>query len=283
MGSMQTVWLNGEWLPGSGAHVSIFDRGLLFSQSVYEVAPVLGGRIANWGYNAARLANSLRLAGISDDTDWAVVLPELILRNGLEEGRVYLQVTAGAAETRDFLLPEPPPRPNRFAFVQAAALVENPQAMRGLRVVLRPDLRWQVRSAKTTQLLYAVLMKEEARAAGVDDAWLVESGVITEATSQNAHIIDARGVLVSHPVDHGVLPGTTRISVLEIAREMGVAIEERPFTPDELFEANEAFVSAAGTLVLPVVEVDGRPIGRGAPGPQVQAIREAYIDRLRRE
>ncbi len=283
MRAMQTIWLNGEWLPENGAHVSIFDRGLLFSQSVYEVAPVLGGRIANWGYNAARLVNSLRIAGISDDTDWGLVLPELIARNGLEEGRVYLQVTAGAAETRDFLLPDPPPRPTRFAFVQAAALVDNPQAMRGLRVVLRPDLRWQVRSAKTTQLLYAVLMKEEARAAGVDDAWLVENGVITEATSQNAHIIDARGVLVSHPVDHGVLPGTTRIGVLEIARELGLVVEERPFTPGELFEANEAFVSAAGSLVLPVVEVDGRAIGSGRPGPWARAIRAAYIARLRRE
>ena len=278
---MRTVWLNGEWLPETGARVSIFDRGLLFSQSVYEVAPVLDGRIANWSRHAARLANSLRSAGILDNTDWPEILPELIARNGLEEGRVYLQVTAGAAADRDFLIPDPHPEPNRFAFTQAAALVNNPQARRGLRIVLRPDMRWQLRSAKTTQLLYAVLMKEEARAAGVDDAWLVENGVITEATSQNAHIIDARGVLVSHPVDHGVLPGVTRVSVLEIAREMGLAVEERAFTPAELFAAREAFASAAGSLVLPVVEVDGRAIGGGAAGPIAGAIREAYIARLR--
>ena len=116
----------------------------------------------------------------------------------------------------------------------------------------------------------------------MDDAWLVENGVITEQTSANAHIIDARGVLVSHPVDSGVLPGVTRINALAIAREMGLAVEERPFTPDELFAAREAFVSAAGSLVLPVVEVDGKPIGSGTPGPLTSEIRERYIALLRR-
>jgi D-alanine transaminase len=159
--------------------------------------------------------------------------------------------------------------------------VNNPKAETGLRIVLRPDMRWQLRAAKTTQLLYAILMKEEAKAAGVDDAWLVEGGVITEATSQNAHIIDARGVLVSHPADRGVLPGITRISVMAIARDMGLTVEERPFTPAELFESREAFVSAAGSLVLPVVEVDGRLIGEGRPGPVSREIRQTYIARLR--
>lgn len=277
---MRTVWLNGEWLPEEGAKVSIFDRGLTFSQSVYEVAPVLGGKIRNWRHHAARLANSLATAGIADDTDWPAVMAGLIARNGLEEGRVYLQVTAGDPGDRDFLLPRPAPSPTRIAYTQSAALIENPKAEEGLRVVLRPDLRWRLRAAKTTQLLYAVLMKEEARAAGVDDAWLVEQGLVTEATSQNAHIVDARGVLVSHPVDHGVLPGVTRISVMEIARAMGLAVEERPFTPDELFAAREAFASAAGSLVLPVVEVDGRPIGDGRPGPVAREIRARYIQSL---
>jgi D-alanine transaminase len=277
---MRTVWLNGEWLPESAASVSIFDRGLLFAQGVYEVAPVLRGRIANWPHHAARLANSLRTAGIADSTDWLPVLRELVERNNLVEGRCYLQVTAGSAGDRDFLMPVPPPEPTRFAFTQAATLVDNPQAQSGLRIVLRPDLRWQLRAAKTTQLLYAMLKKEEARAAGADDAWLEQDGVITEATSQNAHIINESGVLVSHPVDHGVLPGVTRISVIAIAREMGLAIEERAFTRDELFAAREAFVSSAGSLVLPVVEADGRSIGTGAPGPVTDAIRAAYIERL---
>ncbi len=278
---MRTVWLNGEWLPEGEARISIFDRGLVFAQSVYEVTPVLDGRILNWPHHSARLANSLRLAGFADDTDWLPVLKELVELNGLFEGRCYLQVTAGSAGDRDFLLPQPPPMPTRIAYTQDAALIDNPKAENGLRIVLRPDLRWQLRAAKTTQLLYAVLMKEEARAAGVDDVWMIEDGHITEASSQNAHIIDARGVLVSHPVTSGVLPGVTRISVIAIARAMGLEIEERAFTPAEMFAAREAFVSAAGTLVLPVVEVDGRQIGDGKPGPIACEIRRRYIEMLR--
>ena len=278
---MRIVWLNGEWVPADEARISVFDRGLLFGQSVYEVTPVVGGRITNWPYHAARLANSLATANIADDTDWPTVLVELIKRNEMDEGRAYLQVTAGSAGDRDFLRPEPRPTPNRIASVQPVALIDNPKAETGLRIVLRPDMRWRLRAAKTTQLLYAVILKEEAKLAGVDDAWMVEDGVITEATSQNAHIIDARGVLVSHPVDHGVLPGITRISVMTIAREIGLAVEERPFTPGELFESREAFVSAAGSLVLPVVEVEGRLIGDGMPGKVTRAIRQSYIARLR--
>ncbi|MFC0590813.1 aminotransferase class IV [Novosphingobium aquiterrae] len=280
---MRTVWLNGEFLPENEARVSIFDRGLNFGQSVYEVTPVIDGHFCNWPHHQARLERSMATARIADDTDWPAVLNELIARNGLTEGRIYLQVTAGAPADRVFPMPEPQAAPTRFAFTQADALLDNPQARRGQRIVLRPDLRWQVRSAKTTQLLYAVLMKAEAKEAGVDDAWLVEDGVVTEATSSNAHIIDSRGVLVSHPVDHGVLPGVTRISVIAIAREMGLTVEERPFTPEELFAAREAFISGAGTLVVPVVEVDGNPIGNGGPGTVTAEIRQRYIEVLRQQ
>jgi D-alanine transaminase len=278
---MRTVWLNGEFLPETEAKVSIFDRALNFGQGVYEVSPVIDGKFCNWPHHAARLARSMALARIVDDTDWPAVLAELIARNGLVEGRVYLQVTGGATADRVFPLPDPAVPANRFAFTQTDHLIDNPVATQGLRIILRPDLRWQVRSAKTTQLLYAVMMKAEAREAGVDDAWLVENGVITEATSSNAHIIDARGVLVSHPVDHGVLPGVTRINVIAIARAMGLPIEERPFTPDELLTAREAFISGAGTLVLPVVEVDGQPVGNGGPGTVTTEIRSRYIALLR--
>lgn len=278
---MRIVWLNGEFLPEDEAKISIFDRALNFGQGVYEVSPVIDGRFRNWPHHAARLARSMAIARIADDTDWPAVLAELIERNGLVEGRVFLQITGGAPADRAFPLPDPSVSPNRFAFTQADSLVETPWGKNGLRIVLRPDLRWQVRSAKTTQLLYAVMMKAEAREAGADDAWLVEDGVITEATSSNAYIIDARGVLVSHPVDHGVLPGVTRISVMEIARNMGLAVEERPFTPEELFAAREAFISGAGTLVLPVVEVDGKPIGNGDPGTVTGELRARYITLLR--
>ena len=278
---MRTVWLNGEFIPETEARISIFDRALLFGQGVYEVSPVLDGHFCNWPHHVARLARSKAATRIADDTDWPSVLAELIARNDLVEGRVYLQITGGAPDDRDFLSPVPAAPPNRFAFTQAARLIDNPVAEKGLRVMLHPEGRWAVRSAKTTQLLYSVLAKEAAREAGVDDAWFVQDGLITEQTSANAHIIDARGVLVSHPVDHGVLPGVTRICALQIARDMGLAIEERPFSPDELFAAREAFVSAAGSLVLPVVEVDGRPIGGGAPGQITAEIRSRYIALLR--
>lgn len=278
---MRTVWLNGEFLPETEAKVSVFDRALTFGQGVYEVSPVIDGRFCNWPHHAARLARSKAMARIVDDTDWPAVLTELIARNGLTEGRIYLQLTGGEAADRAFPLPDPSIPATRIAYSQADALIANPVATKGLRIVLRPDLRWQLRSAKTTQLLYAVMMKAEARDTGVDDAWLVENGVITEATSSNAHIIDSRGVLVSHPVDHGVLPGVTRISVLEIARAIGLAVEERPFTPDELFAAREAFISGAGTLVLPVVEVDGLPVADGAAGSFTAEIRRRYIALLK--
>jgi len=279
---MRTVWVNGSFLPEAEANVSIFDRGLLFGQGIYEVTPVINGHFCNWPHHAARLERSKALARIADDTEWPAVIGELIARNALREGLVYLQITGGAPGRRDFLSPQDPVPSTRIAFTQEAALIDAPKARTGLRIMLHPDGRWALRSAKTTQLLYAVLAKEAARDSGYDDAWLVEDGAITEATSANAHIIDARGVLVSHPVDHGVLPGVTRISVLQIARDMGLEVEERPFTPDELFSAREAFVSAAGSLVLPVVEVDGKPIGSGVPGMQTAEIRKRYIGLLQR-
>ncbi|MBS3927541.1 MAG: aminotransferase class IV [Sphingomonadales bacterium] len=278
---MRTVWLNGEFLPETEAKVPIFDRALLFGQGVYEVTPVIDGHFCNWPHHAARLARSMATARIADDTDWPSVIAELIARNGLNEGRVYLQVTGGVPADRDFLSPLEAVTATRFAFTQVAPLVDIPAARTGLKVMLHPDGRWALRSAKTTQLLYAVLAKEAAREQGYDDAWLVEDGVVTEATSANAHIIDARGVLVSHPVDHGVLPGVTRICTLQIAREMGLAVEERPFTPQELFAAREAFVSAAGSLVLPVTEVDGKPIGNGGPGTVTTELRQRYIALLK--
>jgi D-alanine transaminase len=278
---MRTVWINGQFLPETEAKVSIFDRGLLFAQGVYEVTPVIGGRFCNWPYHSARLARSMALAGISDTTDWPPILDQLIARNDLDEGRIYLQVTGGTPADRDFLSPLEPVAATCFAFTQEAAVVDQPKAALGLKVILHPEGRWALRSAKTTQLLYAVLAKEAAREAGVDDAWLVDQGMITEATSANAHIIDSRGVLVSHPVDRGVLPGVTRLSILPIAREMGLTIEERAFSVEELFAAREAFVSSASALVMPVVEVDGRPIGNGGPGTLTSELRRRYVERLR--
>ncbi|MFM6949943.1 MAG: aminotransferase class IV [Novosphingobium sp.] len=278
---MRTVWLNGEFLPETEARVPVFDRGLLFGQGVYEVTPVIDGHFCNWPHHAARLARSMDLARIVDDTDWPPILNELIARNGLSEGRIYLQVTGGAPVDRDFLSPLPGVPATRFAFTQVAPVVDQPKALEGMKVILHPEGRWALRSAKTTQLLYAVLAKEVAREAGADDAWLVDNGMITEGTSANAHIIDSRGVLVSHPVDHGVLPGISRLCILPLAREMGLVVEERAFSVEELFAAREAFISSATTVVMPVVEVDGRKIADGKAGALSLQLRQRYLDRLR--
>lgn len=278
---MRTVWLNGEFLPETEAKVSIFDRGLLFAQGVYEVTPVIDGRFRNWPHHAGRIGRSMALAGITDATDWPPILQELIDRNQLTEGRIYLQVTGGVPADRDFLSPSVPVPATRFAFTQAAPVVDQPKAREGMRVVLYPEGRWALRSAKTTQLLYAVIAKEAAREAGADDAWLVDGGMVTEGTSANAHIIDSRGVLVSHPVDHGVLPGISRLCILPLAQEMGLVIEERAFSVEELYSAREAFISSATTVVMPVVEVDGRKIADGRPGPLTAQLRHRYLEQLR--
>jgi D-alanine transaminase len=278
---MRTVWLNGEFLLETEAKVPIFDRGLLFAQGVYEVTPVIDGRFCNWPDHGARLGRSMALARIVDATDWPPILNELIARNGLTEGRIYLQVTGGAPADRDFLSPAAPVPATRFAFTQAAPVIDQPKALEGLRVILHPEGRWALRAAKTTQLLYAVLAKELAREAGVDDAWLVDDGMITEGTSANAHIIDSRGVLVSHPVEHGVLPGVTRLSVQPLAHDMGLMVEERAFSVEELYAAREAFISSASALVMPVVEVDGRKIADGRPGELTAELRRRYLNRLR--
>lgn len=277
---MRTVYLNGAFVPEDEARISVFDRGFTFGQGVYEVSPVVAGKARNWTHHGERLARSKATARIADDTDWPAVIAELIARNGLEEGRVYLQVTGGAPADRDFLSPAGGVAPTTIAYTQAASILDDPRAERGLRVILYPEGRWALRGTKTTQLLYAVLAKEAAREAGVDDAWFVDGDAVTEATSANAHIIDSRGVLVSHPVDHGVLPGVTRLCLLAIARRMNLAVEERPFSVAEAGAAREALISGAGSLVLPVVEIDGKPVGNGAPGPVTAELRRRYIDQL---
>jgi D-alanine transaminase len=280
---VRTVYLNGDYVEEGSATVSIFDRGLLFADAVYEVCSVLDGRIIDRQAHLARLERSLAEMAIAHDvaaTGWDEVLASLIARNGLTEGTIYIQVSRGAAD-RDFLFPAPGTPPTVFAFTQARTLVANPMAQRGMRILTRPDRRWGRRDIKTVQLLYASMMKMEARAAGVDDVWLVEGDVITEGTSQNACIITPQGHLVTRDLGHHILPGVTRLSLIAIARESGITVEERPFTIAEAQGAAEAFVTSASLFVMPVVEIDGLPVGDGRPGMETLALRKAYIDHAR--
>lgn len=279
---MRTIYLNGGYIPEIEGKVSVFDRGFLFSDSVYEVVSVLDGKLVDFGGHVRRLARSLGELGIKgapEADDWLAICRELVERNAIEEGMIYWQVTRGAPADRDFAFPPEGTAPTVLAFTQSRALANNPLAERGISVVTLPDLRWGRADIKTTQLLYASLMKNEAITRGADDAWMERNGVITEGTAQNAHIITKDGVLLTHPLNRDILHGITRAAVLPLVAQN---IEERPFSVAEAEQASEAFVSSASGFVMPVVRINGTSIGDGTPGSATIQLRKAYIDWARR-
>ena len=232
--------------------------------------------------HVSRLERSLGELSINAFADWTAISRYLVAENKLEEGLIYLQVSRGVMDEREYRWPAPDTPPTIFAFAQERALLENPMADRGMRIITRPDLRWQRCDIKTTQLLYASLMKMEAVAAGVDDVWMTRDDMITEGTSQNAHIISRDGVLISHQLDRRILPGVTRIEMLAQAGAMELMVEERAFSIDEAKNAAEAFVTSSTLLVMPVVEIDGHRIGDGKPGDQTGRIRQNYLAAVQR-
>ena len=280
--SPRTVYVDGAYVPEGEARVSVFDRGFLFADGVYEVTSVIGGRLVDFPGHAARLRRSLgelAMPSPCDDDELLAIHREIVARNGLEEGMVYLQVTRGAAD-RDFAYPEGA-RPTMVLFTQAKALVDNPVAERGMAVVSIPDLRWGRRDVKTVQLLYPSMGKMEARRQGADDAWMVEDGHVTEGTSNNAYIVTRDGTIVTRHLGTEILHGITRAAVLRMARESQMRVEERPFTLEEAHDAAEAFVTAASVFVMPVVRIDGREVGDGRPGPVARRLREIYVEESR--
>lgn len=278
----RTVLVDGTWLPEGEARVSVFDRGFLFADAVYEVTAVVGGRLIDYPGHAARLSRSLLALGIPRPAPAERLLAlhrDIVERNGLDEGLVYLQVSRGAAD-RDFLIPADA-SPTLVMFTQAKTVLADPRAETGLSVVTLPDERWRRRDIKTVQLLHSSLMKTEARARGADDALLVEDGLVTEASSANVAIVTAAGVLITRDLGAALLPGITRASVLDLARGAGLPVEERAFSPAEAQAAAECFVTSATSLVLPVVRIDGRAVGDGRPGPVTRRLRALYVaDRL---
>ncbi|WP_119309906.1 D-amino-acid transaminase [Cohaesibacter haloalkalitolerans] len=275
----RTVYVNGEFLPEEDAKISIFDRGFLFADGVYEVSTILDGKLVD---NAAHLARLQRSLG-----ELAIPLPctmeeleaiqhELIKRNNIDAGSVYIQVTRGA-EDRNFLWSEGL-KPSLVLFTQTRGAKMDSVAEVGLNVVSQPDIRWQRRDIKTVALLPASMAKKKAIADGANDAWLVEDGFITEGTSNNAHIITRDGKLITRALSNKILHGITRKAVLALADEAGLTVEERSFTPDEVKAAAEAFVTSATMFVAPVVSFDGTAIGDGKPGPFTKRLRELYID-----
>lgn len=276
--SERIAWLNGQFLPESDAHVSIFDRGLLFGDGVYDVATVLRAELLDADYHLARLDRSCAAIGLTNPrspSEWTAIMRELLRQTGVTEGLVYLQVTRGVAE-RDFAFPKGV-TPTAFAYARNKPLLDDPN-VNGVRVVSTPDLRWARRDIKATSLLAPVLAKQYAREQGVFEAFMHEGGVITEGGSSNAFMVK-NNVVVTQPLTHTILAGVTRHMVLDIAEEAGISFEERPFTVSEAQSADELFLSSATNFVLPVTMFDGQPIGMGEPGPITRKLRTLYIER----
>lgn len=282
----RTVYVNGDYLPEDQAKVSIFDRGFLMADGVYEVTSVLGGKLIDFAGHAARLARSLSeldMASPVTDDELLAIHRELVARNGIDEGLIYLQITRGAPDDRDFAFPDPATTPSTIVlFTQSKpGLADNPTAKKGIKVISIPDIRWGRRDIKTVQLLYPSMGKMMAKKAGADDAWMVEDGFVTEGTSNNAYIVK-NGRIITRHLGHEVLHGITRAAVLRFAREAQMEVEERPFTLDEARAADEAFFTSASAFVMPVVQIDDAAIGTGTPGPVVARLREIYLDEMRK-
>ncbi|TCP44451.1 D-amino-acid transaminase [Rhodovulum marinum] len=281
----RTVYVNGAYVPEEEARVSVFDRGFLFADGVYEVTSVLDGKLLDFHGHAARLERSLRELDMASPVTMDELLAihrELVERNGVTEGMVYLQITRGAAADRDFVFPDPDKTPSTLVlFTQSKGLIDSAAARTGIRVISIDDIRWGRRDIKTVQLLYPSMGKMMAKKAGADDAWMVEDGVVTEGTSNNAYIVKGNKIITRH-LGTEILHGITRAAVLKFARESQMEIEERPFTIEEAKAADEAFVTSASTFVTPVVAIDGVSLGDGTPGAVARRLREIYIDESRK-
>lgn len=273
------TYVNGEYLPEAEAKVSIFDRGFLMADAIYEVTCVVGGKLLDFAGHMARLRRSLgelQMDAPASEDDLLAIHRELVRRNALDEGHIYMQVTRGVAD-RDFLFPPAGTKPTLVMFTQAGPVLERESVQRGMTVVSVPDLRWARRDIKTVQLLAPSLAKMEAKRQGADDAWMVDDeGLVTEGSSNNAYIVTG-GRIVTRQLSNSILHGITRAAVVKLAAETGIAIEERAFTVAEAKAADEAFITSASTFVTPVVAIDGAKIGSGSPGPVTKRMRELYI------
>lgn len=282
----RTVYVNGTYLPEEDAKISIFDRGFLMADGVYEVTSVLGGKLIDFAGHCKRLARSLSeldMAAPATDDELLAIHRELVAVNGVTDGMVYLQITRGAPGDRDFVFPDPATTPPTLVlFTQSKpGLAEHPAAATGMKVISIPDIRWGRRDIKTVQLLYPSMGKMMARKAGCDDAWMVEDGFVTEGTSNNTYIVRGNRIITRH-LSSDILQGITRAAVLRLAAEARMEVEERPFTIDEAKTADEAFFTSASAFVMPVVEIDGAALGDGTPGPVTTRLREIYLDEMRK-
>jgi D-alanine transaminase len=275
------AYVNGSFMPLAEASVSVLDRGFLFADGIYEVAAVLDGKLVDNASHLARLERSVgEIALALPETPDRIqeIEKELVARNDLVNGMVYLQVTRGADSGRDFAFPKGDIKPTLIMFTTVKDIVNQPSAKTGIAVITVPDLRWVRRDIKSVALLAQVLAKQAAAAAGAGEAWMIEDGVVTEGGSSSAFILTKDDVLVTRQNGSEILPGCTRKAVVALAEERQLRVEERPFSIAEALVAKEAFTTSATLFVQPVVSIDGKPIGNGKPGPMTERLREIYVE-----
>jgi D-alanine transaminase len=274
------AYVNGRYLPHAQAAVHIEDRGYQFADGVYEVVPVYNGALVDEGPHLDRLERSLRELRIDMPVARAtleLISRELMRRNDLTQGMLYLQVTRGVA-----------PRDHKFPAQATPALVMTTRQTKphseavlnqGIKVIAVPDIRWERCDIKSISLLPNVLAKQQATEAGAYEAWQIDgAGYVTEGSSTNAWIVSAEGKVVTRDASHAILSGITRLSLLKLIREAGFELEERAFTLEEAKTAREAFLTSSSSFVLPIVAIDETPVGNGHPGILSGKLRARYLD-----
>jgi len=274
------AYVNGSYLPLSEAKVSILDRGFLFADGIYEVAAVLDGKLVDNASHLARLERSvgeIKLPLPETTGQIQEIQKELVKRNELVNGMVYLEVTRGADTGRDFAFPKGI-TPTLVMFTSEKDIVGAPSAKTGINVITVPDLRWTRRDIKSVALLAQVLAKQAAAEAGAAEAWMIEDGKVTEGGSSSCFILTQDDVIVTRQNGSEILPGCTRKAVVKLAEERQLRIEERAFSVEEALAAKEAFVTSASLFVQAVVSIDGKKVANGKPGPMTNRLREIYVD-----
>jgi D-alanine transaminase len=274
------AYVNGSFVPLSEAKVSILDRGFLFADGIYEVSAVLDGKLVDNASHLARLERSvgeIRLPLPESIERLVEIQKELVARNKLDSGLVYLEVTRGADKGRDFAFPKGV-KPTLIMFTSVKDIVNAEVARTGIGVITVPDIRWTRRDIKSVALLAQVLAKQAAAEAGAGEAWMIEDGKVTEGGSSSAFILTQDDVIVTRQNGSEILPGCTRKAVVKLAEERQLRVEERPFSIDEALKAKEAFITSASSFVQPVVSIDGKKVANGKPGPLTTRLREIYVD-----
>jgi len=274
------AYVNGSFVPLSDAKISVLDRGFLFADGIYEVSAVLDGKLVDNASHLARLERSvgeIQLALPESVARIEEIQKELVTRNNLVSGMVYLQVTRGADKGRDFAFPKGVTS-TLVMFTSSKDIINAPSAKTGIAVITVPDLRWTRRDIKSVALLAQVLAKQAAAEAGAGEAWMLQDGYVTEGGSSSAFILTKDDVIVTRKNSNAILPGCTRKAVVALAEERQLRVEERSFTVDEALAAKEAFATSASLFVQPVIAIDGKKVGDGKPGPLAARLREIYVE-----